>query len=227
MAVPIAGVLAARQRQILGTRGRVAKAKISCREVFSMIELTSFYPLGLEGKMFFRTAALIVAVAVSGTSAVSYSQNSPAQTAELKKDEAELKTFTLTMDIVNRTVVSVGAMRDAVKSGPALQKSLKDKNDANQQEDEQPTISQMASVYSSSPKITAIVAAHGFTPRKFALSQMSIIQTSLALAALQAGASMSDVVSKGGVNPENIKLFRDHKDELQELFKKYPLTDPE
>jgi hypothetical protein len=176
--------------------------------------------------MFFRTAALVLAVAVSGTSAVSYAQNSPALTAELKKDEAELKTYTLTMDIVNRTAVTVGAMRDAAKSDPALQKSIKDKRDANQ-EDEQPTISQIASVYSSSPKLIAIAAAHGFTPRKFALSQMSIIHAALGVAALQAGASMSDVVTKAGVNPDNIKLFRDHKAELEELFKKYPITDPD
>jgi hypothetical protein len=39
--------------------------------------------------------ALVLAVAVSGTSAVSHAQDSPALTAELKKDEAELKTFTL------------------------------------------------------------------------------------------------------------------------------------
>jgi len=29
-----------------------------------------------------------------------------------------------------------------------------------------------------------------------------------------------------GTNPDNIKLFRDHKDELHELFKKYPMADP-
>ena len=174
--------------------------------------------------MFFRTAALVLAVAVSGISVVSYGQDSPAHTAELKKDEAELKTYTLTMDIVNRTAVTVGAIRDALKSDPALQKSNKERSDANQ-EDEQPTIGQVASVYSSSPKLIAIAAAHGFTPRKFALSQMSIVQAGFGVAALQAGASMSDV-AKSGVNPDNVKLFRDHKAELDELFKKYPIGDP-
>ncbi len=168
--------------------------------------------------MFFRTAALVLAVAVSGISVVSYGQDSPAHTAELKKDEAELKTYTLTMDIV------FGAIRDALKSDPALQKSNKERSDANQ-EDEQATIGQVASVYSSSPKLIAIAAAHGFTPRKFALSLMSIVQAGLAAAALQAGASMSDV-AKSGVNPDNVKLFRDHKAELDELFKKYPIADP-
>jgi hypothetical protein len=174
--------------------------------------------------MFFRTAAVVLAAAISGTSAVSYAQDSAAPTAEQKKDEAELKAFTLTMDSVNRTLVTVGAMRDAIKSDPALEKSIKDKNDANQ--DEQPTISQIAAVCSSSPKLTAIAAAHGFTPHKLAVSEMSIIQTVFAVGALQAGASMSDVAGKDGVNADNVKLFRDHKDELQELFKKYPLNDP-
>jgi hypothetical protein len=36
--------------------------------------------------MLSRTTALVLAVAVSGTSAVSYGQDSPAHTAELKKE---------------------------------------------------------------------------------------------------------------------------------------------
>jgi hypothetical protein len=173
-----------------------------------------FFP---EVIMFLRSAVLVLAVSL--TCIGTHAQSSTEHEAELKKDMAELQSYTLTMDIVNRTVVTMSAIGDAVKSDPALEKASKDTAD---KAEGQATLSQMSSIISSSPKLTAIVAAHGFTPRKFALSEMSLIQTAIAVAAIQAGATVADMVSKGGANADNIKLFTEHKTELDELFKKYP-----
>jgi hypothetical protein len=178
-----------------------------------------FFP---EVLMFLRSVVLVLAVSL--TCIGTRPQSSPEHEAELKKDMAELQSYTLTMDIVNRTVVTMSAIRDAVKSDPALEKASKDTAD---KAEGQATLSQMSSIISSSPKLTAIVAGHGFTPRKFALSEMSIIQTAIAVAAVQAGATVADMVSKGGANADNIKLFTEHKAELDELFKKYPMQDSE
>ncbi len=172
--------------------------------------------------MFLRTVALVLAVSLPGVA--THAQSSPEHEAELKKDMAEVQSYTLTMDIVNRAVLTMSAMRDAVKSDPALQKAAKENSD---KVEGQATLSQMSSIISSSPKLTAIVAAHGFTPRKFALSELSIIQTAIAWGAVQAGATVADMVSKGGANADNIKLFTEHKAELDELFKKYPMQDSE
>ena len=113
-----------------------------------------FFP---EVLMFFRSVVLVLAVSL--TCIGTHPQSSPEHEAELKKDMAELQSYTLTMDIVNRTVVTMSAIRDAVKSDPALEKASKDTAD---KAEGQATLSQMSSIISSSPKLTAIVAGHGF-----------------------------------------------------------------
>ena len=166
-----------------------------------------------------RYAAVAAACLVSLT--VMQAQNSPAHMAELKKDAAELHAYTLTMDIVTRTFVTGGALHEALNADPALKQQVQT---GSEYKDDQATLSQMAAALAASPKLVSILASHGFTPRTFALSEMSIILTGFASAGMAAGAGTGSAASQGA-NPDNIKLFQAHKAEIEELGRKYPLQD--
>ena len=169
--------------------------------------------------LFRRSATIAIALAFSITA---FAQDSAAHKAQLDKDMVEIQHYTLTMDSVTTFFVASGALRDAVKADPALQKQ----SAADNNEDGQPTLDHISEILSRSPKVVAILAAHNFTPRSYAVAEMSVIVTAIVAAAVQSGASMADMLSKTGANEANVKLFLSHKAELDELGKKYPLQDP-
>ena len=144
----------------------------------------------------------------------------PSQSAQDAADFKELQSYSLTMDVVTRTFQTLFEMKQAIAADPALQEQEKKNAESDEQ---QKSLAQMAAMITSSPKLTAIIAAHGFTPHGLVLAEMSVVQTSMAMMAENAGAKESDLASKASVNPANLKLLREHQAEVETLSKKYPL----
>lgn len=144
-------------------------------------------------------------------------QNSAEHKAQLQKDELTLKAHTLTMDELTRFMEAGAAVHQAAKDHPELREYL-EKSDNN---DDQQTLDQLTAKFSGAPVVVSTLAAHGFTPRQFAIVTMTTVQASMAAFALQRGVKPNDAAF-ANVNPANIRFVQDHKAEIQALRAKYP-----
>lgn len=165
-----------------------------------------------------KFAALILVLILAVTMASA--QEPPGHLAQLQKDHEELQSYTLTMDIVARAFSANHESESVIKADRALQASMKKARGKG----DTATIDQLSAALSASPKIIAVVEAHGLTPRTLALALTSIIQTEISMGALENGKPIAELPLIFQGNAMNIKLFREHKEELLALNEKYPMT---
>ena len=137
--------------------------------------------------------------------------------AAFEKDAAELSTYALTMDIVTRLFQATHAATEAAKADPSIKVSFEGDDHANS-----PTIDQLAGKLATSPKLVSLLAGYSFTPRQFSSASLSLIQTGLAMVALQSGKKLDEVGRLIPVNPANIKFLQEHSTEISALQTKYP-----
>ena len=163
-----------------------------------------------------RTLSLLLLLVLC-IPALTHAQSSPAHLAALDKDAAELSTYALTMDTVSRLFQATHAATEAAKADPSIKVSFAGDPDA-----DSPTIDQLAGKIAGSPKLVTLLAGYSFTPREFSAATMSLIQTGLALMAVQSGQKPEDVTKSAHTNPANMKLLVEHRAEIEELRKKYP-----
>lgn len=164
-----------------------------------------------------RLAACVLSLAlVSNPWAMPAQEPAPAWQSATAKDVAELSSYALTMDIVTRLFQATHAATEAAKADPSIKVSLGSDEGAS------PTIDQLANKLATSPKLVAILAENGFTPHAYSAASFSLIQTGLAMIAMQGGQSLEQVSRAAHVNPANIKLLAEHKAEMQALQAKYP-----
>lgn len=153
------------------------------------------------------------------------SARTPAQDAAAEhhslpaKDVAELSAFALTMDIVSRLFQATHAATEAARTDPSIKVSFE--GDANA---ESPSVDQLAAKLTTSPKLVVLLAVYGFTPRQFSTGSLSLIQTGLAMLALQSGKTLGEVSRVLPVNPANIEFLKNHHDEITALQTKYPTS---
>jgi hypothetical protein len=139
----------------------------------------------------------------------------PSQKAQAAKDEAEIQAYTLTMDTITRLIQ---ATHDLTLLKPAAgPKEEADDSDGQQ------SLDQQAARLAKHPEAVALFAKYGFTPRKYTVAFSAYLVTGIAIAGIDSGASVEDMVTKAHMNPANIALVRAHKAEIDELAKKYPM----
>ncbi len=163
--------------------------------------------------LFRRIATAIVALLL--TLAACPVQTS-AQKAQSAKDEAEIRAYTLTMETVTRLMQ---ATHDLTLLKPSAE-APKDGADDGKAEQ---SLEQQTAHLAMHPEIVAVLGKYGFTPRVYTVAFSAYILGGIALAGLDAGASVEDMVTKAHMNPANIALLRTHKAEIEELAKQYPL----
>jgi hypothetical protein len=139
-------------------------------------------------------------------------QNAAADKAQESK---EMQSLALNLDLVTRAFMAMHELSLLPKSEADLRP--KDGNNSADSYDS------LARAIDKSPRAKDIASAHGFTPHTLSLTFMTMVQTGLAIFALDAGAKMSDVLTNAQVNPANIAFYRDHKPEVDALLQKYPL----
>ena len=141
--------------------------------------------------------------------------------ARHRADLVELKSFTLTMELVTRLYRASSAIDRAAATDPAL-KSTNDKlNSVGDQ-----TFADMTALVQSSPRMIAIVKAHGFTPHGYCVAMFALYQTALISASLPPGTPRGEILAVPGLNPANYDFLRQHRAEIEALQKKSPATTP-
>jgi hypothetical protein len=163
-----------------------------------------------------RIAAAFLLISFAAIPTAAIAQESPAHAVQVKKDEAEIRAYNLTMDTIERSFATTADMQKAAKADPSLENAAAATHDG-----QQASLDELTTALSSSPKIVAILAAHKFTPRSFGLAEFAIVQTSLAVAVLQSPDADKAATARGLANPANIKLMQDHMAEIEALQKKY------
>ena len=139
------------------------------------------------------------------------------QNPQVSKDQAELQTYTLTMDTVTHVMQATRALSEYAKKHPEL------KSAANSPTSQ--TIDGMSGRLASIPGVTGILATYNLTPRTYSVATLCFAEIGMAMAAVNAGAKSNEVITKLHINPANIKLLQTHKGELQELSRKYSVQD--
>lgn len=140
----------------------------------------------------------------------------PSQKAQTTKDEAEIEAYTLTMDTITRLIQ---ATHDLTLLKPAAGAPKEETDDG----DGQQSLDQQAARLAKHPEAVALFARYGFTPRKYAVAFSAYLLSGIAIAGIDAGASVEDMVTKAHLNPANLALVRAHKAEIDDLTKKYPM----
>jgi hypothetical protein len=148
----------------------------------------------------------------------------PAQTppdngmpARHRADLLELKSFTLSMDIVTRLAHATEAINRIALTDPALKAIVDKLNNIGDQ-----TFADMTALVQSSPRMVAIVKAHGFTPHGYCVAMFALYQTALISASLPSDTPRAQILAVPGLNPANYDFLRKHRAEVEALQKRSP-----
>jgi hypothetical protein len=137
--------------------------------------------------------------------------------APLSHDAREIAQFPMTMDVVNRALKAVYQIKVALQADPSLDKS--------KPTDEDETLDQMVARMNASPKLVAIAAANGFTPRSFLLAEFCYVQSYAAAAFVKGAGKTSAATDNGPASAANINFFIAHWAEINAMQKKYEVAD--
>jgi hypothetical protein len=138
--------------------------------------------------------------------------------APLSHDAREIAQYTMTMDVVNRSLKAVYQIKVALQADPSLDKS-------NPKSDEDETLDQMVVRMSASPKLVAIAAANGFTPRSFLLAEFCYVQSYVAAMFVKGSGKVPAATDAAQASAANVNFFIAHWAEINALQKKYELAD--
>ncbi len=119
------------------------------------------------------------------------------------------------MDKVTRLMQTIGDFGKLAKSDPSLGSALE--NDAEKHE----SIADIERRISAHPQIESVIKDHGFTTHEFVVAEFTLFQSAFAAAAKQSGADPAKLASDAHVNPANITFMEQHKQDFEELQKKY------
>jgi hypothetical protein len=140
-----------------------------------------------------------------------------AQVALPAKDMDELAHYTLTMDNLVRVMQASRDIAALTKTNPKIAAAVQASADKNQ------GLADIDRRIASYPQLTAIFAAHNLTGHEFVVAELTLFQSMLAYAGKQSGADPVKLAADGHVNPANITFVEQHKAELDQLQKKYPM----
>ncbi len=135
--------------------------------------------------------------------------------AQGDKDLAELESTTLTMDTVTRLMEVLGDLGKMAKEHPEL-KGVMEK-DSDKQED----LDSAAKRIEGFPPVAGVLKQHGFTARQFVVTEMCLFQAGFAAAMKEKGQDMTKTAHEAHINPANITFVETHKQEIEDLQKKY------
>lgn len=164
-----------------------------------------------------RAASLLLSLVFLCPCLLHSQDSSAAHRAALEKDAGELGSYALTMDVVTRLFQATHAATEAAKADPSIKVSFEGDEHAGS-----PSIDDLANKIATSPKLVTLFAGFSFTPRQYAAATMCLIQTGLAMIAMQSGQTVEQVRRATHVNPANIKLLAEHRADVDELRTKYP-----
>jgi hypothetical protein len=134
-------------------------------------------------------------------------------------DLREIEHYTLSMENVTRMMDTLGDLMSFAKSHPEQLDAL------SMDEDKNRTLDEMAKSISAVPVLAEAVRKHGFTPKQFALEEMTLMQAMMGEGLKPTGQSDAEWGKKTHVNPANLAFIREHKDEIAALQKKYMPND--
>jgi hypothetical protein len=126
-------------------------------------------------------------------------------------DLAVLQDNQLTMDQVTRFYQASGDLQ-------AL--TMKDQEARTALGQEIGSLDSLALRIGGSPALSATVLQRGFTPRSFAVTELSVLQATFALGDRQTGSS-DKALTQAHVNLKNVALFQEHAQEIAAIRRKY------
>jgi hypothetical protein len=143
------------------------------------------------------------------STALAVAQERPATISQA--DLAVLQHNDLTMDLITRFYQASGDLQ-------AL--TMKDQDARNALGQEIGTLDGFTARIQGSSALSGVVQKHGFTPRTFAVTELSVLQATFALGAQQTGAS-DKTLAQSQANLGNVALFQQHAQEIAAIRRKY------
>jgi hypothetical protein len=135
------------------------------------------------------------------------------------RDRDELAHYTLTMDKVTHVMQSFADLAALAKTNPQMAAAVQSSADKNQ------SLADIDRRVAAYPQLVAVFAQHGLTSHEFLVVELTLFQSMMALAGKQAGADPAKLAADAHINPDNITFVEQHRAELEELQKKYPMPD--
>ncbi|HET7267464.1 MAG TPA: hypothetical protein VFJ15_05090 [Oleiagrimonas sp.] len=124
-------------------------------------------------------------------------------------DRADIKTFTINEDVFGRiqAVVDEGRRMHIKRSKMDMRKvhSLDD---------------MAKQLVKADPRVKALLAKHGFTPRQFLVADLATVGTVMAMQRAQATGKVAAVAAQ--LNPANVQFYKSHKAAMDALVRPAP-----
>lgn len=135
----------------------------------------------------------------------------PSRAAAASSDVVELESYRLTMDKVNNLARALSDIGTYTRAHPDVRAKLETEGDGGESLDA--VTARMASI----PEIVAILAQDQLQPREFLLTELTFVQSVVAVANKPIDQGDTEYAAKLHLNPANLSFMRDHKTELQAL----------
>ncbi len=151
--------------------------------------------------------AMLLAVVIVPASAAPQTK-----AAESKRDEAELASFRLNMDKVNRYADATKAMVQYSKEHKEPENSDSTKTES----DDSQTISGMVRRMERNPIMIKMIQSAGLTPRDYALTSLTLITVGMAVSFKRAG-TVKEIPDS--ISPENASFVEQNYDRIESTMK--------
>lgn len=124
-------------------------------------------------------------------------------------DRADIKAFTIDADVFGR-------LKAVVEKGRSMhiKRSKMDMRKVHSLDD------MAKQLVKADPRVTKLLAAHGFTPRQFLVADLATVGTVMAMQRAQAAGKVAAVEAQ--LNPANVQFYKAHKAEMDALVRPAP-----
>ncbi len=170
-----------------------------------------------------RPLALLLAVACSNKDAAPAAEGGAAPAAstpaaaQAEGDLADVASYKLTMDKVDRLFAAQRAMAVRAQALSPAERAALDSAGANDDSDDQ-SLDGIAAKIERTPPMAAAVREAGLSPREFATITMAMLQSAMAGGVLQMRPkdNADSLVREMKANMDNVRFMREHEAEIKQ-----------
>ncbi|GLC24807.1 hypothetical protein [Roseisolibacter agri] len=172
-----------------------------------------------------RPLALLLAVACSNKDAAPAAEggttpaaSAPAAAAQADGDLADVQSYKLTMDKIDRLYAAQRAMAVRAKAMSPAERAALDSADGGDDDNDDQSLDGIAAKIERVPAMAAAVREAGLSPREFATISMAMLQSAMAGSVLQMRPkdNADSLVREMKANMDNVRFMREHEAEIKQ-----------